>query len=298
MRIEFNDLKGKEESTLFIIGNGFDLYHDVKSKYKHFCCWLNLNDHEDFVEDIEHIFPKLDGNQISLWSNFEEVLQSYNLDDLYSTLHTENHDHWEPETWRKTAQKMEITTRQMRPLMREWAKQIEINNVNPNLELSKKSLYLTFNYTNLLEETYQIPSDRICHIHGSVDDDEVIVGHVRWQKPEDYNAQSDEKEIVCREFLKVLNKLNKGTDEQIGKHETFFNLLKNVTHVVVLGHSMGDIDRVYFREVLNRVQKGCHWHFGKHSTNDDLMIHKFINATQESCRNNKIELSNCWIFNY
>jgi hypothetical protein len=60
------------------------------------------------------------------------------------------------------------------------------------------------------------PSDRICHIHGSVDDDEVIVGHVRWKKPEDYNAQSDEKEIVCREFLKVLNKLNKETDEQIG----------------------------------------------------------------------------------
>ena len=53
-------LQGKEKETLYIIGNGFDLYHGVKSKYKHFYCWLNLNDHEEFVNEMEMFFPRLE----------------------------------------------------------------------------------------------------------------------------------------------------------------------------------------------------------------------------------------------
>ena len=87
-------------------------------------------------------------------------------------------------------------------------------------------------------------------------------------------------------------------DFRIRKNETFFNSLKDVTCVVVLGHSVGGVDWGYFREVLDRVQKGCHWHFGKHNANDDLMIQKFIKGTQDSCTKNKIQPPNCWIFNF
>lgn len=297
MRIEFSDLKDEEERTLFIIGNGFDLYHGIKSKYKHFCCWLNLNGHEDFVNNIELLFPQLDIKQTSLWSNFEEALHDYDLKSMYKALHVENKDYWDPDNWKKTATRLEMVLGQMRPLMREWAKYININNIKADLELNKNSLYLTFNYTRTLEEAYQIPPERICHIHGTIDN-EVIAGHVRWQKPDDYYAQTDEEEIVCREFLKVLNKLNKETEKQIKRNKDFFDLLTNVTRVVVLGHSMGSIDWAYFREVLDRVEQDCHWHFGKHNKDDDLMIQKFIKATQESSSMNKIQTSNCWIFNY
>lgn len=300
MRIEFPDLKGKEKKTLFIIGNGFDLYHGIPSQYRHFRSWLEGNRHENFVDEMEDIFPKLNECKKGLWNNFENALQDYDLECLYKTLHTENHDQWTPDIWKQTAERLEMTTGEIRPLMKEWAKSIDIKKIcsDSNLMLREESLYLTFNYTKILEEFYHIPNGRICHIHGSIDDNDVITGHIRWQRPDDYRAQKDEKEVVCRECLRVLNKLNKDTEKQINKHRDFFTLIKDVTCVVVLGHSMGGIDMAYFREVLNRVRQECHWHFSKHDVEDDKMIQQFIKSSQENCSKNKIQTTNSWIFNF
>ena len=230
MRIEFPDLKGKEKKTLFIIGNGFDLYHGIPSQYRHFRSWLEGNRHEDFVDEMEDIFPKLNECKKGLWNNFENALQDYDLECLYKTLHTENHDQWTPDIWKQTAERLEMTTGEIRPLMKEWAKSIDIKKIcsDSNLMLREESLYLTFNYTKILEEFYHIPNGRICHIHGSIDDNDVITGHIRWQRPDDYRAQKDEKEVVCRECLRVLNKLNKDTEKQINKHRDFFTLINGL----------------------------------------------------------------------
>ena len=39
----FSDLKGFEKEILYIIGNGFDLYHGIPTSYKDFYCWLNCH---------------------------------------------------------------------------------------------------------------------------------------------------------------------------------------------------------------------------------------------------------------
>ena len=59
MRIEFPDLKNQEKRTLYIIGNGFDLFHGIDSKYEDFYYWLNSNRHKDFVRDFQNIFGSL-----------------------------------------------------------------------------------------------------------------------------------------------------------------------------------------------------------------------------------------------
>lgn len=43
--------------TLYIIGNGFDLMHQMKSSYKDFHQWLIDNSRIDYIAEMQKIFP-------------------------------------------------------------------------------------------------------------------------------------------------------------------------------------------------------------------------------------------------
>ncbi len=297
MQIEFPDLKGKEKNTLFIIGNGFDLYHFVLSKYKHFCCWLNLNGYEAFVNDMERIFPDLDNKQISLWHNFEEALENYSLNDLYKRLHKPNNDIFNPDRWYKEArEEIGKTVEQIRPLMKEWVKHINISKVEPILNLSKESSYLTFNYTKILEDIYKIPQQNVYHIHGSVDDEEVVTGFNGTKNPDDHDAPTDEEIYVERGYLEALNKLDKDINGQWKKICKHFSSLNDVSCVVVLGHSFGKIDLWYLYRIAKSVKSDAHWHFSKHTEQDEEHINEFLRiCKKERYLNNQVIR---WIFNF
>lgn len=296
MLLEFPDLKGKETETLFIIGNGFDLYHEVLSKYKHFCSWLNLNGYENFVNEMERIFPLLDNKQISLWSNFEEALGSYDLNDLYKRLHKPTNDIFEPEKWQDAAwEEIGETIKKIRPLMREWASQISIKNVEDTLKLSKNSHYFTFNYTKILEDVYKIPHENVLHIHGTVEDEEVITGFNFTKNPENHDAPTDEEMYVERGYLKALNKLDKDINGQWGKSRIVLSSLADMSRVVVLGHSLGKIDSRYLYMIANAVPSDAHWHFSKHTEKDEEQINTFLNTCKKDLHKDHIIR---WIFNF
>ena len=59
-------------ANLYILGNGFDLYHNFKTSYHDFKEWLKVNDNEKYLimekYSQERLFSvPLDGN----WSNIE-----------------------------------------------------------------------------------------------------------------------------------------------------------------------------------------------------------------------------------
>ena len=56
------------DKRLYIIGNGFDIFHGVKSKYSDFKDYVEQNDY-DLFEALEEYF-----NTDELWSDFEETL--------------------------------------------------------------------------------------------------------------------------------------------------------------------------------------------------------------------------------
>ena len=45
------------------------------------------------------------------------------------------------------------------------------------IEGKDHSFFITFNYTKTLEEVYNIPKGQICHIHGCINESDLIVGH-------------------------------------------------------------------------------------------------------------------------
>ena len=54
------NLTNNKEKTLFIIGNGFDIAHDIKSCYKDYHDWLLQHDYHEFVAYMESMFPAIE----------------------------------------------------------------------------------------------------------------------------------------------------------------------------------------------------------------------------------------------
>ena len=71
-----------EGDTLFIIGNGFDLAHSMRTKYADFRDWLKSQGEHILVEDIEYYF-NIDPET---WSDFEHALGDYDLQTLYKNI--------------------------------------------------------------------------------------------------------------------------------------------------------------------------------------------------------------------
>jgi len=63
---------------LYIIGNGFDLHHEINSSYSHFKTYFKQNG-TDFFDRIEVYFK----NSNELWSSFEIELANLNNNCIF-----------------------------------------------------------------------------------------------------------------------------------------------------------------------------------------------------------------------
>ena len=58
---------------LYIIGNGFDLAHNMKSSYRDFKEWLCRSECIDYILIMQQFFPSVIDGKYLLWSDFENV---------------------------------------------------------------------------------------------------------------------------------------------------------------------------------------------------------------------------------
>ncbi|MBQ8064984.1 MAG: bacteriophage abortive infection AbiH family protein [Prevotella sp.] len=242
------DYRSKEENVLYIIGNGFDLYHGLSTSYKDFRNWL-LQDHSDFVEKMQKIYPKVKDKDFLLWSEFESALgkpadllylhQLFGGSDTVSLSKEEQKTH--------AAKIIKETLGQVCPLLYEWVQTFQTGyaNVQPLLPLGKNSRYITFNYTMVLENVYHIVGENILHIHGSADNPPVITGYEMDLTPTVYGNPIEE--ISQRNIYSELAKLRKKTEIIFDKHNDFFEDLAGVSIIVVIGHSLADVDLAYIK---------------------------------------------------
>ena len=130
------------------------------------------------------------------------------------------------------------------------------------MDLSKKSFYLTFNYTLLLEEVYYIPLGQIMHIHGCLKDNSpLITGHGEDKQEDNTDYGSINIEESLRLISQEMYKLKKPVKDIITQHQPFFDSLKEITHVIVFGQSLSKIDMPYFCKILCNVQDNTKWYF-------------------------------------
>ena len=275
--------------TLFIVGNGFDLYHGVQSRYEDFHKWLMANRDWHRFEAVEQHFIEAD-----LWSNLEENLGTFDSEEcgadwslatpfavfiggqFICTGRELNEDFDEKlNEWRE----------EMLRGLSEWVKTLRQSGKAPKLPIvSPDAQYLNFNYTRTLEDYYGIDSCKILHIHGVVGLpwDRLQLGHsfevedVLDDGLEDYNPEMfDEDRVTPVQQLKEhMRKWRKPVQAIIQHNADFWESLREVSKVVVLGFSFGRVDEPYIRKIAEVVRQDAVWRCSWHGKGEDVKIGK------------------------
>ena len=255
-----------------VIGNGFDLHHGLRSSYADFREWLKYV-HPMLYREFHLIYGKI-VSKGEWWKDFEMNLGVLDFVRFYKRCHKEipqsvwiEARKYEPFrsgfpisiSWHPAGNRLRSLYFMLDVVMKEWIKDISsMISVSRCIEMPPKSssLFLTFNYTNLLEYLYKIPDNKILHIHGSVDNgDEIIFGHnqdpmllefqyedIGQWKPSDEDIQEIEIEF---------SKKQKRPDEYIHRYSVFFQSLSQVQNVYIYGLSFSEVDMAYIQRIHN-----------------------------------------------
>lgn len=287
---------------LFIIGNGFDISHGIPCKYSDFYDYLKEN-RDDILETMEKFYYV--DNDSELWSDFEMSLEEDIDYDSLSEIISENvpdigSDDFRDRDWHTAQIKIELECDKLlediRSGFEEWIESLETSQTRKKYELDRSAQYITFNYTDVLEQVYRIPASNILHIHNKVGE-ELIFGHGK--KTEDFNVRealygdenaylsTDEdgnvesseighERLAEDEVRFFYNKMRKQTETVIQNHHSFFDNLSETGEIIILGHSYNEIDLPYFKKIAKSVNKKTKWVLCYFSDKDKVNAEKMM----------------------
>lgn len=280
-------------TKLYVIGNGFDLHHGIQSNYSDFKDFLEKND-----PNVFNVVDTYLGNIENFWWDFEKKLACLDedkiLDHALNFLVSYGADSWSDANHHdyqyEISRIIDPLTTGLKQNFMDWILQIEIQHKkNQMLNLEKESLFLSFNYTSTLEKLYQMKNANIKHIHGKAinSDSDLILGHDYKKpnnKPDLEKKQRELGEEVYNEYLEELNGEDvrviegydiinsyftgtyKPTSDIIKENKAFFAKMRNVDEIIILGHSLGDVDIPYFEKRFKSVDNSrAKWTISYHN---------------------------------
>ena len=275
---------------LYIIGNGFDLQHGIKSRYRDFKKYLEDKD-DDLVEKLE----KYLGSDV-LWSDFEETLAHLDtrkiIDECSNYLESYGAENWSDayhhDYQYEVQKRIDLITKILKERFTEWILQLHPpDNVEQSMvNIDRKAVFINFNYTNTLERLYKVPTDRILYIHNKAIDSKstLILGHSRNPKngktlDELYNDQYTDVRVA--EGNRILDayfvNTYKSTEKIINLNKIFFNRLSKVETIYVFGHSLSVVDKPYYQGIVKRINKEkVIWKVSFHSKKDLINFKQFF----------------------
>lgn len=270
--------------TLYVIGNGFDVAHGIKSKYIDFCNFEKKKNNKRFVDLMDIFFS----NQTDFWCDVETALGQYDEDSIIEFCNPENEFNIDHPT-RSEAAYTESPDYIFYPLLDDfrnefidWVDNINIKEAKIIKKLHTTEKYLTFNYTDTLETIYGIPPQQVCHIHGLRKKDcDYIIGHSNLRDPDEPFDYDDIyfKQSTRAKVIGWMNHLYKNTSIIISQNNKFFDSLANIRQIIVLGHSLNDVDLPYFNKIIQETGKNVLWKFSFYNLEDIERIKKFIGRT-------------------
>lgn len=262
-----------------MIGNGFDLHHGIPSRFSDFGRRVGevapdilelIDDYlfvdEDFWNCFEARLATFDSDNVI--DHAEQFLVPYSAEDWSDAFH---HDfEYEIE------QVVDGLSRKLRSRFAEWIRGLptpQPGSVPLVRCVDPTARFLSFNYTPTLQRLYGVPDPNVLHIHGrsSDPDGDIVLGH-GWERMSDemlrreVNADTDTRvaggyQLIDDYFADTF----KPTERLIERHRAQFDGLCDVSEVVVLGHSLADVDAPYFREIITRIRPAATWTVSCHS---------------------------------
>lgn len=322
---------------LYIIGNGFDLAHGVKSSYYEFKNYL-MKHQRALCEELDMYFECKD-----FWGDFENnlaflsremVMESVDaMLDMYLETDDEDDQNF---SYANYFAAIDIGTQivpdvieRLPKYFARWIRTLKLTNdknIIYDQMFDEKSIFINFNYTEFLETLYGIQKQRILYIHGDRRNrnEPLIIGHGRdteadfinwyeqkkeekqfqpsinaatdrdendnlsyltyfleddengnWRSPMRYYAADKASEVVGDYFSET----EKQTAHIIQRHQWFFDVLGDISEIIVIGHSLSPVDHPYFKKIIqsnHNVENLC-WHFSWYSDDDKNRILDFCN---------------------
>lgn len=256
------------DNVLYIIGNGFDLYHKLKSSYYDFRDYIKKTNW-DLFQKLEAYHPE------NLWNDFERNLGRFKeklLFDLSSLFLPDTKEDFEDLQMSQiylagdfaAGESYEMLS-ELNKSLKKWAVTLCNTKVEAVLGLDYYAHFLSFNYTNLLSKVYGIENERINQIHGRCMGyrDELIIGHSNDEdiSNNEYSRNrfhSKRKQKYNFEAIKNLHEKigehfydsSKKSSEIIKSNSSYFESLNEIEYIYILGHSISDVDACYYKKII------------------------------------------------
>lgn len=291
-------------SKLYIIGNGFDMHHGIKSGYSNYRKWLEEND-PDLYERLREYY---DVDADEWWWQFEQSLGYPDMSDYIEQTAFENEPDFGSDDFRdrdyhagqiQAEDEIGGLVQEIRDSFTEWVASLSLPLSDKKISLDQDDAYfINFNYTDTLQSVYNVSDENILSIHGNVTKGtDLVLGHNRTydeinteyvvelpEPPADlndedlaewYDNHSDDGEdyihqSVRGEVVSQISSLRKNTAGIILANKKIFESLKDVKHIFVYGLSFSSIDTPYIDELISHIDKDTVQWKVSYLTEDDL----------------------------
>lgn len=280
---------------LFIIGNGFDIAHGLSTRYSDFQNYLE----ENYLEALENYptvpwsitmpdgdYGFINDNEVvnfllkiitesegtgERWSDLENTLGHLDFDECFDWDILNDDDDDDDDLWHKVYNNEDISTNiyravlMIKELFSDWISTIDVCGKEPkekfnNLIEPDHDLFLTFNYTETLEQLYK--AKNVYHIHGK-QGEELVFGH--GNDDDRYDEYSDLYIGAESQLSELHAALRKDTESIIIKNIELFKELANVNEIYSYGFSFSDVDMVYIKTLCNLSNtENAVWYFNDH----------------------------------
>lgn len=289
-------------AKLFIIGNGFDGAHKLRTSYNHFREYLLSNNPEINMDELiipEEIDDHKGGityNQTEVlsmlfylineaegdteeWNSIESSLGNLNfseafdwLDDIRDKDGDINYFHTASRN-NEIASKLVIPTKTIQQLFRDWVNTINVDLAKPKKDFQElvdtQDYFLTFNYTDTLQDIYGIEENNIRHIHGR-QFSEIFFGH---------GNTNDRTEEYMRDYIgsedglsEINRQLRKKVEKALENNLDFFDELQgaSIEKIYSYGFSFSKVDTIYLKEICNRFNtESMTWYFNDYKAKEE-----------------------------
>ncbi|SDR20326.1 Bacteriophage abortive infection AbiH [Pseudovibrio sp. Tun.PSC04-5.I4] len=247
---------------------------------------------------------------ISCWGEFESTLGNFEAEQVWESVrdylddsdpHRSGEASWEAERI------IDVLTKDMRHAFKDFvnggseegAIQYPNDIDGARLRIIGDASFLSFNYTDTLERYYGIHPSQICYIHGKAyAGEDLLLGHgvgsedlgsaeeiestepptgltpeqqEMWyeEKSDQYSFSYELAEVAINSYW--ANSF-KNAKQNISDNEQFFKSQKNVWHIIVLGHSLSEVDLDYFVTIAQHVVPNAIWYVSYY---DEHVKHRF-----------------------
>lgn len=288
-------------ANLWIIGNGFDLAHGLRTKYNDFKEYL-----DEYNPDLKSVLEEGCYDPNFLWSQFEDALGYLDYDYLLDVYRAEVDIGLDSpglcaHNMIQTIVDIRRILEELPEALNEWISTIDITDIEQlpliNTYMTEtENYFINFNYTSTLECVYNVDYNRIYYIHGSqYNEDSLVLGHAGPVYPSNYDEVNGEliyspSEQAAIDFsmdeLIDLDDEKERVHEMLRKvsHESLLKLNKflerygsQINRIVSFGFSYGDADMLYIRTLINYFNNtpGFEWLIrDRNSSGQDEIISK------------------------